>query len=198
MSTSFERTKPIGLFETTWESEDLNRVEDAPDVGDMIQTITIPDPLGGSGHTIEMQEDVWGVKWEKVPDSDWNDHLSVRHILKYEISYLRFRLTVLGGVPGDSVLFVYNAPNITSNSGLHAYTHLQIPSFGNGEDTADVNRASTVSNNLIKGYSYAERGSDPESRIKTDTEVSLYGVGKTDNISISAQCTLIGGFKADS
>jgi len=200
MSTSFRRIQPLPLFETTWEASDLESLKDKPGVGDVAREVALPPSspsffFGRIGRSVQVNKDIWGVDWSPVAADDWSGDLSNR-VLDFETSYLQLRLSVSSGITGDSILFGYNAPNHDPSEQIHAFTHLQIPSFGDGGDHIMDERATEISNHLIDGYAYARDADDPMETIKQDTRIALYGVGRTKNILITAQCLLLGGFPA--
>ena len=200
MSSAFRRIKPISLFETTWGARDLKSLKDKPGVGDLTREVFLPPSspsffFGRLGRSVEVEKDIWGVDWSAVPDDDWGDDLP-DPVFDFETSYLQLRLLVSSGLKGDSILFGYNAPDKKPDEGIHAFAHLQIPSFGTGSGPTADKEATTVSRHLINGYAYARSQDDPVRAMKDDTQVALYGVGKTGDIQITAQCVLLGGFPA--
>ncbi len=201
MSTSFRRISPVPLFETNWSSTDLESLKDKPGVGDLAREVALPPSspsffFGRLGRSVQVEKDIWGADWAPVPASDWDEDLP-EQILDFATSYLQLRLTVSSGITGDSILFGYNAPSHAPSDQVHAFTHLQIPSFGDGGDHILEERATEISNHLIDGYAYARTEDDPMETVLDDTRIALYGVGRTENIRITAQAVLLGGFPAE-
>lgn len=201
MSISFRRISPVALFNTTWKARDLESLKDKPGVGDLAREVALPPSnpsffFGRLGRSVQVEKDIWGVDWSPVPDGDWSTDLSDQ-VLNFSTAYLQLRLSVSEGITGDSILFGYSAPNHDPSDQIHAFTQLQIPSFGDDGDHILEERAIEVSNHLIDGYAYARDADDPMETVKNDTRIALYGVGRTKNIQITAQCVLLGGIPAE-
>jgi hypothetical protein len=200
MSTNFRRIQPISLFNTTWQSRDLEGLKDKPGVGDVKREVALPPSnfntfFSGRGRSVEVDRDIWGADWSPVPDEDWETLPDA--IYDFETAYLQFQMSVSAGIPGDTILFAYNAPAHDLDDEVHLYTQLQIPSFGSGSDSVNPGQVRTTSRHLVEGFAPVREHDDPAATMKSDTLVSLYGVGRTGDIEISVECLLVGGFDAE-
>jgi hypothetical protein len=203
MSNGFQRIQPVSLFETTWGSRDLESLKGKPGVGDLKREVALPPSnhsmfanllFGQSGRSVEVEHDIWGADWTTVPETDWATPLPDR-IFDFETAYLQFQITITAGLVGDSILFAYNAPTHDIDEGIHAYTDLQIPSFGS-QGPVNSGSVRTVSRHLTDGFAFAQDHDNPTGAVLSSTKVSLYGVGRTDQTNITVECVMLGGFPA--
>jgi hypothetical protein len=197
-ASSFRRIQPVSLFKTTWEAKGLVSLKNKPGVGDVTREVALPPSnpsmfFGARGRSVKVDRDIWGADWSAVPNEDWNDDLP-EEVFAFPTAYLEFQLTVSGGIPGDSILFAYNAPTHSLDSGIHSYAQLQVPSFGGSDSSVNTSPVRSISRDLVEGFAYAQDEDNPMEVLMSDTKISLYGVGKTDEISISAECMFLGGF----
>jgi len=200
-ASNFRRIQPVSLFNTTWEAKDLVSLKNKPGVGDVTQEVSLPPSnpsmfFGSRGRSVQVDRDVWGIDWSTIPTEDWNDDLP-DHVFAFPTAYLQFQLTVTRGIPGDSILLVYNAPTHSVESCIHSYAQLQIPSFGGPDSSVNESPVRSSFRDLVEGFTYAKGKDDPAAALMADTKISLYGVGKTKGISISAECMFLGGFAED-
>ena len=199
--SNFELTKPITLFETTWTSDDLTRQstpEDDDVVGDVTRLLLTYGP--GGFDRGQVPTDRWGTDWSNVPDDAWHDREVIsghRWVDKYDVAYLRFAVTVRHGRVGDSMLFLFNQPNVSPTSGLHAAVPVEV-----GAERADdtvlnhsVARTVAVEQHLIGGWDVSryDDGEAALERMKNITEVRLLGASQGSDLEVQASCTLLGG-----
>ena len=208
--SNFELTKPILLFDATWKENALTRIssDDWRDqAGDVVTGSFVRDMFGGI-RFVDNPDDLWGIDWSAVQDAAWNEPTitsSFERIGKYRVAYLRFIVTVLNGRAGDAMLFLFNQPNTTHGSGVHAAVHLEIgpelsettDGSGNGEPFNDrsVRRATAVEQHLIRGWDvggYSD-GQAALNWMKRVTEVRFLGLSRQSNLEVQAKCILLGG-----
>ncbi len=190
--SNFELTKAFTLFDSVWKTADLVQIpsdRNMVEVGDLISLFPNRSNM-----------DIWGIKWSKVPDVAWNRREIVsryKEISMFTTAYLRFVVTVYDGFPGDAMLFIFNQPNVTPDSGLHARVHVEISKDDSGTiGPMAQNRSSAVEQHLIRGYGDIGGGTGDQAlqRMKDITEVRFLGLTKQDKVQVRAQCILLGGF----
>ncbi len=195
----FTLTKPVPIFDTTWVESDLKQIlsdADNVQVGDEQELTLVDLPSLPWSLPVYQSTDLWGIDWTLIPKDDWDPAVLVRfeEIGRYRVAYLRFTITVYSGVVGDSMLFLFNQPNTSTQSGLHAAVHVEIGPVQEGEGILR-SRSTAVEQHLIGGWNVADYPDGPSAlrRMQTITKVRFLGLTKQGGLRVRAQCVFLGG-----
>lgn len=186
--TGFSLTKSFKVFDHTWQNAEFIQIANENSniqVGDSADLIAANPPA-------VTPRDIWGINWSKIPQASWNNQMGVNPFRDYKVAYLRFVVTVFNGTPGDSILFIFNQPNTTVNSGVHAQVHVEVT-----QDTAllDRKRSTGLEQHFIKCWEVSQYTTitDIINRMHQITEVRLLGISKTNTTTVRVQCFFLGG-----
>ena len=195
--SQFTLIKPIRVFDTIWTEEALTEIAsdgEYVEVGETKEQL----PAGRAGMPwptpLYRATDIWGIEWSFIPEADWGGLIaeSYQEIERFSVVYLRFTVTVYNGLPGDSMLFLFNQPNTLKSRRLHAAVHVEI---GPRVENTPAHRATAVEQHLIGGWNLTQchDGEEALKLMQSTTEVRFLGLSRQDKISVRAQCDLLGG-----
>lgn len=191
---NFTLIKSVTLFDKSWTGNEMIKMDaDASFIEG--QDASFYNPVNNQVTYF----DTYGINWSPVPEVAWNKQQvtsNLSYLKNFKTAYLRFTVSVMNGTPGDSVLFIFNQPNTTENSRLHAYVHVEVAAEAPNTVVNTSKRISSqVAQVLIGNYNlaaYTDGNMALQQMIKW-TSVRFLGVSKTDNVSVRCKCEFLGG-----